>query len=120
MAYEISIDRVVEMFNELAGETSPESSGLFCKTAAHTVSGWLDNEKELSSNDGIICYAAATIAFYRYTLKSVGTSVDFKAGDITVKEDSSLTVKFAEILMNDAHRDLEPLCRNRRFSFMKV
>ncbi|MBE6799549.1 MAG: hypothetical protein E7525_07265 [Ruminococcaceae bacterium] len=120
MNYEISIDRVVDMFSTLAGEVNAAESALFCRSAADTVAGWLDKSKDLSGNDYKISYAAAVMAYYRYCLKSTGESVDFKAGDITVREHKDERLRVAEQLLKDAIHSIETLFYNKRFAFMSV
>lgn len=120
MSYEISIDRVVEMFGTLAGETDVSEGWLFCRSAVSTLTEWLDGSKALADNDFSICYAAAATAFYRYSLKSVKDDTDIKAGDITIKETPSSKLSFAETLMCDSLNAIEPLLKPRRFAFMKV
>lgn len=120
MEYEISIDRVVEMFSVLTGNEDASSGSIFCRSAAAMVSDWLNPEKDLQSKDFQICYAAATTAFYRYCLQSVGGSTDIKAGDISVKDNSSERLSFAERLMHDALHDIEPICHPKRFAFITV
>lgn len=118
MAYKISIDRVVDAFLELAGEEALSDGRVFCRTAADTVGSWVDPKKELAPHDGEISYAAACIAFYRYTLKSSGGADTVKAGDITVTDGSQKTVGYAERLMEDAVHAVSPLLKPRRFAFV--
>ena len=120
MIYEISIDRVVDMFSTLAGDVPTAEGSLFCRSAAETISGWLDNSKKLAENDYKISYAAAVMAYYRYCLKSTGDSVDFKAGDITVREHRKEKLVLAEQLLKDALGAIEILFYNKRFAFMSV
>lgn len=120
MSYEISIDRVVDMFSTLTSEADAAESLLFCRSAADTVSDWLDSSKELSKSDYKICYAAAVMAYYRYCLKSTGSSVDFKAGDVTVREHKDERLAVAEQLLKDALKSIETLFYNKRFAFMSV
>ena len=120
MSYEISTDRVVEMFSTLAGDATMHESALFCRSAVETVSDWLDRSLDLSKSDYKICYAAAVLAYYRYCLKSTGNAVDFKAGDITVRERGDENIKLAEQLLKDAMEAIEGLLCNRRFAFLSV
>lgn len=120
MAYEISIDRVVDKFKALAAEADTALCDLFCRSSIASVSDWLDPSKDLSGNDFKICYTSAVLAYYRYCLKMSDNSADFKAGEITVRENSVEKVQIAEKLLKDALCDIEPLCYGRRFAFMKV
>ena len=120
MEYCVDIDRVVEEFLTLAGQEAIESGVLFCRTAAQTVDTWLDKRNDICSSLGPICYAAATMAFYRYTLKSSGSVQSVKAGDITVTDHSEKTVAYAKGLMQDALKAVEHLLKPKRFAFMKT
>jgi hypothetical protein len=118
MEYEVSIDKVVEGFKNLVGEKTATDGYIFCRTAANTVNSWLDLKKELSSHDEEISYAAATIAYYRFTLKNSGENDSIKAGDITVTDNSEKSVAFAEKLMKDAIKSIEPYLKPKRFAFI--
>ena len=118
MGYEISIDKVVEGFKVLAGEDNATDGYIFCRTAAGTVNSWLDSRKELSKYGEEISYAAATIAYYRFILKNSGDNDTIKAGDITVTDNSEKSVAFAEKLMKDAIKSIEPYLQSKRFAFI--
>ena len=120
MEYQVSIDRVVDVFLSLAGKQAAEESRVFCRTAAGTVDSWVDKSKDLCESDNQLCYAAATVAFYRYTLKNSGTAQSVKAGDITVTDQSEKTVAYAKGLMQDALKAVENLFKPKRFAFMKT
>ena len=118
MGYDVSIDKVVEGFKVLAGESNAIDGYIFCRTAANTVNSWLDKHKELSPHDEEISYAAATIAYYRFILKNSGENDSIKAGDITVTDNSEKSVAFAEKLMKDAIKSIEPYLKPKRFAFI--
>ncbi len=118
MGYEVSIDKVVEGFEQLAGKNTAVDGRIFCRTATETVNNWLDTKKELLSHDTEICYAASTVAFYRFVLKNSGENNSIKAGDITVTDNSEKSVSFAEALMKDAIKSIEPYLKPRRFAFI--
>lgn len=118
MSYRVSIDKTVDMFLTLSGEKGKEYGRVFCRTAAETVSGFLNSREELAAHDSEICYAAACIAFYRYTLKISTESGTLKAGDITVTDCSEKTTASAEKMMREALRAIEPLCKPKRFAFV--
>lgn len=120
MDYEISIDRVLEIFTSLADDAEEEKGAVFCRSAASAMNEWLDPKKELSKHDYSICYAAACMAYYRFTLNTAGGSADMKAGDITVREHPGEKVSFAERQLKEALVDIAPLLRSRRFAFIKT
>ena len=120
MEYKISIDRVVDAFLTLAENDAVDQSRVFCRTAADTVDSWIDKTKDLAVADGALCYAAATVAFYRYTLKKSGAAQSVKAGDITINDQPEKTVNYAKGLMQDALAAVEHLFKPKRFAFMKT
>ncbi len=120
MSYEISIDKVIDMFKEIAGEESVIEGKIFCRTAVDLVGTWLKESDELERMGNQICYATACIANYRYTLKNSTNTVDIDAGDITVRDCSESSVKFAEQLMNDAISAIESVLKPKRFAFVST
>lgn len=116
----ISIDRVVDAFLVLAGESALAEGRVLCSTATETLESWLDRSKDVASGQGSLNYAAACMAFYRYTLKNAGDATNIKAGDITVRDDSKNTVGYAKSLMDDAIKSVEHLLKCKRFAFVKT
>lgn len=120
MEHIISIDRVVDRFLALAGEASAAEGRIFCRTAAETVESWVDRSRLTEAYGEGLDYAAATVAFYRFTLKNSGNAQSVKAGDITVTDLSDRSVEFAKSLMQDALKAVEHLFKPKRFAFMKT
>ncbi len=120
MNYKISIDRVVDAFLVLAGDKALSDGRVLCRTSAETLESWLNPNKEYEDFIGSICYAAACMAFYRYTLKASGSTQSIKAGDITVNDVSEKTVGYAKSLMDDAVGAIEHLLKSKRFAFVKT
>lgn len=120
MGYEISIDKVVEIFSTMSKDADQKQGAVLCRSAALAVSDWLDPKKELCRYDYNICYAAASMAHYRYTLSVSGSNADVKAGDITIREHGEERVKSAEKLLKEAMVDIAPVLRSKRFAFIKV
>lgn len=118
MEYKININRVVDVFLSLSDDVELGDGRVFCLSATDTVQSWLDLNKEPQKHDYEICYAAGTIAFYRYILKLSGNADTFKAGDITVTDCSEKTVDYAKQLMSDALLSIEPYLKSRRFAFI--
>ena len=120
MSYKISIDRVVDIFSSLAGSDALTDGRVFCRSASAALSEWLDGSKSLADNDYQICYAAACIANYRYTLNRNADAFDIKAGDITVNDCSQRTAEYASRLMSNALEAISHLLRPKRFAFIKT
>lgn len=120
METQVNLDLTVDAFVSLAGEDALTDGRVLCRTAAETVESWLDPKKENQITTTSISYAAATIAFYRYTLKSSGNAQSIKAGDITVNDSSEKSVEYAKSLMHDALHSIEHLFLPRQFAFIKT
>lgn len=116
----VSINRVVDAFLVLTGKKALSEGRVLCSTAAETLESWLDRSKDISAHNESVNYAAACMAFYRYTLENAGDTTSIKAGDITVKEESESTVGYAKILMDDALKAVEHLLKCKRFAFIKT
>lgn len=120
MDYSISVDKVINIYTTLCSRSGMEDRMMFCTTSAGVLESWLDKQKVTEDRDYDICYAAATMANYRRVLKDCSETVDFRAGDISVTNNSSKSVEFAEKLYNDAINAIGDCLKNRRFAFMSV
>lgn len=120
MEEKVNLDLTVDAFISLAGEQALTDGRVLCRTAAETVESWLDPKKVAQITATSVSYAAATIAFYRYTLKISGNAKSIKAGDITVNDASEKSVEYAKSLMHDALHSIEHLLLPRKFAFMKT
>lgn len=120
MGYTININSVVDAFLNLAGKEALSEGRVFCNTSTETIASWLDNKKDLSANDLSICYAAACMAFYRYTLKNEKAAQSVRAGDITVTDMSDKIVEYSKGLMEDALKAIEHLLKPKRFAFIRT
>lgn len=70
-----------------------------------------------------IATAAAGLAYYKlmvYLLADDGNVSSFRAGDITVKQDSKSVIKIAENVRNDALLRAVPILRDKSFIFRQV
>ncbi len=120
MEYKISIDRVVDCFLELAGTEALSDGRIFCRTAVETVEARLDSSKDFTSAESSVAYAAATLAFYRYTLKNADPESSIKAGDISVTDVSEKAVANAKALMDEAFCAISGLLKPKSFAFVKT
>lgn len=120
MEHIISIDLVVDRFLALAGESSAAEGRIFCRTAAETIENWVDHSRLTEGCSEGLDYAAAAVAFYRFTLKNSGNAQSVKAGDITVTDLSDRSVEYAKSLMQDALNAVKHLFKPKRFAFMKT
>lgn len=67
-----------------------------------------------------LCYAAGCLAYYRFCLSAnADNTTAFKAGDITVNTDSSISLSAAERLLGEAMESIRPVLRGE-FCFLCV
>lgn len=120
----LNVTTVLERFILLSGLTSNEAASAlpFCSAAANEIS-----EKMLSyasDTDERLIMAAASMAFYKWTLMSSSGENDilssFKAGDVTVSCDTRATIAAAESLKNDTLLSASPLLKDNGFCFSQV
>ncbi len=120
MSVRISIDKVVDIYSSLLeGEISSDGR-VFCKTAVSLLGKWLNPIKVTADDEYDICYAAATMANYRRVLNQGTFLADFKAGDITVNDNSDTAVQNAYKLYKDAMESIGGLLKSRSFAFVNV
>jgi len=98
----LSAERVGRVFASLSGEEPSEHEAL-CVAATNSIRAMLKGGRDYLSREAELIYAAACLAFYRYTLakQSEGMS-GYKAGDITIKSDILSASKTAKALLDDA------------------
>lgn len=120
MSVVINIDKVVDIYSSLIGGEISSEDRVFCKSAVSMLEKWLNPKKVTPDDEYNICYAAATMANYRKHLKQGTELSDFKAGDITVNDNSEATVKNAHLLYNDALESIGNLLKPRSFAFVNV
>lgn len=121
MDYRISLDGVITEFSVLSDVSDASVSATFCRSSVNVLQSLLDKRRELAENDRSICYAAACMANYRYTLKKMSAeNSDVRAGDVTVYNRSEKTVEYAERLMTDAMKSIGHLLKSKRFVFKSV
>ena len=118
MEYKISIDKVVDIYNTLNSNKNSADGRVFCRTSARVIGSWIDKSKVSEDNSFEVCYAAATMAYYRKALKDNAVAVDLKAGDISVTDNSEKTVEYAKKLYEDALQAISHLLKSRRFAFV--
>lgn len=93
----------------------------FCKSAVATVNSLLKPDADAS--DIRLIMAAASLAYYRYIQFSFDEDAEMtslKVGDVTVKRDSSLLLKKARTLYEDAFADARSMLTDTAFVFSAV
>lgn len=117
----IDIDKVIDVFNSLAGEEVASEYPHFCFSAVTCVYGKLKGGCDIYSNMNPLCYAAGCEAYYRYLLAvSTDTNFGFRAGEITVEQNIEEKLKNAEKLLQSAYADISHLLKPKRFAFRRA
>jgi hypothetical protein len=121
MQHLIDINGVVKVFKVLSGlDTKDEKFATFCKSAADTISRIIRPDCDIPAEMPRICYAAASLAYYRYTLCDEISGVSgFKAGDISVECGNGGSAA-ARILYEQALADIGDLLIEKKFTFRRV
>ncbi|MDD6275474.1 MAG: hypothetical protein PUB20_01420 [Clostridia bacterium] len=97
-----------------------------CRTALREIEAGL--KKDADFNDVRIVAAAAGLAYYRLMLRRNSLSqedsvMSFKAGDVSITQDSADTAKQlerAEIYCAKMFEKIAPLCEDNSFAFIKT
>ena len=98
----LSVERVKSTLSSLAGEEVAGAENL-CIAATGSITAMLKKGGDYLKRESELIYAAACLAFYRYTLSRQSEGVSgYKAGDITVSNNVSSAVKAAKALYLDA------------------
>lgn len=110
-------DKVLRLFCSLSGEEDTALYASLCSAAVDTLLLKVKPSASRLRFEQPLCYAAACLAFYRYTLaQSSDIMTDCKAGDITVRVDPAAARESARELLSDALAALDG-CLKTRFSF---
>ena len=117
----IDINGVVKVFKVLSGlDAKDDKSATFCKSAAATISRIINPNCDIPAEMPRICYAAACLAYYRYTLCDEINGVSgFKAGDISIDCERGGS-EAARILYEQAIGDIGDLLIEKKFTFRRV
>lgn len=97
---------VLKAFTMLADLTTQEAEQWrpLCHWAVASLFGRLRTDVDLAANQTLLCYAAGTMAYYKYVLRNAvhdGTAT-FAAGDVKVTDNTHRTVEAAKALYEDA------------------
>ncbi len=120
MINSLPADKIEQMFSLLSGEDG-KAYALLCRTAAMSILGRIKNGASRERWEEALCYAAACLAFYRYTLArgADNTSV-YKAGDVTLQNGPDGARKSAEALLFDALAAADGCLKHSGFCFKTV
>lgn len=106
-------------------ESEQEKMLELCRASLREIEAML--KPDADRNDVRIASAAASLAFYKITIKnSFSSSEDitsFKAGDVSITQDtggSSKQLERAEKLYSEALKSIIPLCTDNGFAFENI
>ena len=81
----LDMDMIGKFFRDFSGETETAAWSDLLRICAVEIEGMLRPDADLLKAGDRLCYAAAALAFYRYSLKSAASDVaHFKAGEVTL------------------------------------
>ncbi len=114
---------VLESFILVSGLTREEAERWLplCHWAVASIYGRLRPEADVIANQTALCYAAGTMAYYKFVLREVAQSnrSQFSVGDVSLTEDHAETMEAAKALYEDALRSVEHLFGDE-FAFVGV
>lgn len=106
-------------------ESEQENILELCKASLREIEAML--KVDADRNDARIASAAASLAFYKMSLKRSFSSSEeitsFKAGDVSITQDtggSSKQLERAEKLYSEALKGIIPLCTDNGFAFENI
>lgn len=106
-------------------ESEQENTLELCKASLREIEAML--KVDADRNDARIASAAASLAFYKMSLKRSFSSSEeitsFKAGDVSITQDtggSSKQLERAEKLYSEALKSIIPLCTDNGFAFENI
>ena len=120
----LNIQDVLEKFSIISGlDTQKISQWVYlCRESLDRIVSRLKEDVDVEKNIERITTAAASLAFYKYTLyqASNGGLESFKAGDITIKNDKKESLNIAFKIYKDAQISILDLLEDENFIFERV
>jgi hypothetical protein len=113
--------KVMEMFCVLCGEEENETGALFVLQAIGVVTANLKDASLLDTYGDGLCYFAACLAYYYFSLSKAGSSVQsFSAGDFSVSSDKGSQIEAAKELLLNAKVSVSALLCDNDFIFSVI
>ncbi len=118
--YTLSTDRIGQVFSSLSGENAADYYD-FCQVAGQNLCARLRRGINFSLRETELIYAAACMAFYRYSLlEKTDGATSYKAGDINVSGDLRTGLLAAKELLMDAIKSISDCIKDDGFCFKSV
>lgn len=121
MINSLPLDRVSEVFAALSGEGEDSAFSLLCETAVSSLLPRVKANADPAKWEQGLIYAAACIAFYRYTLSRGCDNVAvYKAGDVNIQNRPDGARQSAKELLCDALSAVDGCLKHSAFCFKSV
>ena len=120
----MNLEKVLEHFAIIANISITEGSPwiLLCEDACNDILAHLKDSVNVSEHSRRLAVAAASLAFYRYSLynSASGATESFSAGELRIKTDVKSTVKLAYSVWAEAKHNIADLLRDDDFTFERI
>ena len=120
MINSLPLDKVTQIFAALSDEDAHPYT-ILCETAVESILCRVKPSAEAQKWENRLCYVAACLAFYRYTLSRGCDNVSvYKAGDVNVQTRPDGARQSAQALLSDALKSVDGCLRHSGFCFKIV
>ena len=120
----MNLQTILERFVLISGIPESEISEYIplCEDASEEISENLKSNADISAYERKLNVAAATLAFYKYTLcRASGSNAEsFAAGELRIKNNLQSNVTMAYRLWLEAKKAISPILEDTDFFFEKV
>lgn len=114
----LDIDIIGRFFAKLSGVDKLTDWTDLLRLCKREVESMVKHQSLVEPNMSGLCYAAAALAYYRFCLKSSAGVSSFKAGDVSIAMDDTVTA--AKNIYTDALSSVAGVLKNKDFAFICV
>ena len=122
--FKVNLQTILEHFVLISGIPEDEVAEYIpmCEDAQEEITSNLKSNADTSAYERKLNVAAATLAFYKYTLcrASGGNAESFTAGELRIKNNLQSNVNMAYRLWSEAKKAISPLIQDTDFFFERV
>lgn len=120
----LNIENVVDIFGRLSSLAAEDiiKFRFMCENAVDNVKSYIKSDVNTSAYDGRLCFAAASLAYYRYVLWSLtdGGNDEIKMGEFSIKPAAEKRLDAAAKLCKEAFKELMDIMRDDSFVFERI
>ena len=120
----MNIENVVDIFSRLSSLKAEDilKFRFMCETAMDNVNSYIKKDIDTSDYDGRLCFAAATLAYYRYVLWTLteGANGEVKMGDFSIKSTADNQLDAAAKLCEGAFDAIKEITDDTGFVFERI